>query len=146
MEPVMKETLIAEEEEEKDKKTSIKEKKKKQVKGGPEFAADELEYKLARAFNGAAFLLKSDITYREKDFEEEAKDLARMAKKYSILANILVFLDPLFLILGLFSKVKRMLERIPKKQKGTEVGGIDGDDNPPEAGGAFNLLRHNRQR
>ena len=81
------------------------------------FSFEEMQEKLARTFNGIAFLLKTDDEFKDSEFNEEAKDLVRLAEKYSILANILTFLDPLFLLLGLFSKMKIILNKVSKRKE-----------------------------
>jgi len=91
------------------------------------FSFEEMQEKLTRSFNGLAYVLKTDDEFKDSDFTEEAKDLVRLAEKYSILANILTFLDPLFLILGLFSKMKGMLKKV-QKRKETEKKEVTEDE------------------
>ena len=81
------------------------------------FSFEEMQEKLSRSFNGLAYVLKTDDEFRDSDFTEEAKDLVRLAEKYPILANVLTFLDPLFLILGLFSKMKGMLKKVSNRKE-----------------------------
>jgi len=81
------------------------------------FSFEEMQEKLSRSFNGLAYVLKTDDEFKDSDFTEEAKDLVRLAEKYPILANILTFLDPLFLLLGLFSKMKGMLKKVSKRKE-----------------------------
>jgi len=133
---------------EKEEETVIKEKKEKtpkKIKG--DYTVEEMEEKLSRLFNGSAFLLRAEITYEEKEFTQEAKDIIRLSKKYPVVNTILTFLDPLFLILGLFSKIKRLLEKLPKrKKKGGTDGDVNADYNPAEVGRTHNILRYDRQR
>jgi len=91
------------------------------------FSFEEMQEKLSRSFNGLAYVLKTDDEFKDSDFTEEAKDLVRLAEKYPILANILTFLDPLFLILGLFSKMKGMLKKV-QKRKETEKKEVTEDE------------------
>lgn len=81
------------------------------------FSFEEMQEKLSRSFNGLAYVLKTDDEFKDSDFTEEAKDLVRLAEKYPILANVLTFLDPLFLILGLFSKMKGMLKKVSNRKE-----------------------------
>jgi hypothetical protein len=79
---------------------------------------EELQQKLARSFNFIAFITKSNKSYRESDFIEEAKDLARIASKYELVTMGLTLLDPLFFLFGIFGKVNEMLkDRQPKQPK-----------------------------
>lgn len=81
------------------------------------FGYEEMQEKLARIFNALGYFLKIDVEYNNTDFEEESKDLIRLAEKYPILANVLTFLDPLFLILGLFSKMRIMLDKVKERKE-----------------------------
>lgn len=70
---------------------------------------EEAQINLTRLFNVASVLMKSRKKYKESDFVEEAKDLTRLAQKYDMIAMGLSMLAPLFLVLGLFSKVQEMM-------------------------------------
>jgi uncharacterized membrane protein len=84
---------------------------------------EELQQKLTRSFNFAAFILHSKKTYQEKDFIEEAKDLNRLASKYELINVGLTLLDPLFFLFGIFGKVSEMIkDREPKKPKTEQPG------------------------
>lgn len=108
----------------KEKEEGKKEEKRgrKPKKDAVEFSYEELQEKFSRSFNAISYFLKSDKVYKEEDFEEEAKDLSRLAKKYPILADVLTILDPLFLVLGLFSKLRVMLENAKKKKEDKKDG------------------------
>lgn len=90
---------------------------------------EELQQKMCRSFNFAAFLLKSPKTYTEDDFIEEAKDLSRLAGKYSIINTALTLLDPAFFLFGIFGKVKEMLKDRPEKP--AKETGQPADPNSP---------------
>ena len=103
---------------EKDEKdeTEIKGKRKTRETKKTDFSIEELQDKFTRLFNTIAYFWKVDNNYSDGDFLEESKDLARLAKKYPIIGDILTFLDPLFLVLGLFSKLKVMLDKVKRRK------------------------------
>jgi len=105
-------------EKEKDEKdeTEIKGKRKTRETKKTDFSIEELQDKFTRLFNTIAYFWKVDNNYSDGDFLEESKDLARLAKKYPIIGDILTFLDPLFLVLGLFSKLKVMLDKVKRRK------------------------------
>nr|APG79813.1 hypothetical protein [uncultured bacterium] len=105
-------------EKEKDEKdeTEIKGKRKTRETKKTDFSIEELQDKFTRLFNTIAYFWKVDNSYSDSDFLEESKDLARLAKKYPIIGDILTFLDPLFLVLGLFSKLKVMLDKVKRRK------------------------------
>jgi len=100
-----------------EKEETSKRKDKAQPKKRPMFTAEELQEKFARSFNAVAFFLKLDKTYSESDFTEEAKDLIRLAEKYPVIGDVLTWLDPLFLLLGLLSKINEMVQRTQERKR-----------------------------
>ena len=112
----------AEATESKKKKKSTKKKKSDQV------SFEECQVKLARIFNGVCTILGMQTRYSEEDFQEEAKDLSRLASKYDTVNQILTLLDPLFLIMGLINRASTIIQerRQQKHERGEE--GTDSND------------------
>lgn len=86
-------------------------------KKGTTFALEEMQEKFTKLFDGVSYLLKVDNEYSDDDFQEESKDLIRLAQKYPLIGDILTLLDPLFLILGIFSKLNNMFKRSSKNKQ-----------------------------
>ncbi|MBT9131453.1 MAG: hypothetical protein DDT41_01759 [candidate division WS2 bacterium] len=101
-----------------EEETTIKEKRGRKPKKTT-FTEEELQEKFAKTFSSAAFLLKVDCQYKEKDFQQESRELLRLASKNPILSDILTFLDPIFLLMGLMAKVFEMVKKV-KERKGKE--------------------------
>jgi len=110
----MKEQTTKKEDIEKEEIVKVKERKKKQK---ADFSYEEIQEKFARTFNAVTLFLKVDVEYKSEDFEEEAKDIVRMSEKYQIIGIIITFLDPLFLVLGLLSKVKNIVKKMEERKK-----------------------------
>ncbi len=76
-----------------------------------------MQEKFAKLFSSIAFLLKIEDKYTEKDFQSEAKELLRLINKNTILGNIVSFLDPLFLIVGLLAKFAEMAKKVRTRKE-----------------------------
>ncbi len=109
------------------------------------FNEAELQEKFVKVFNAAAYFLKVDLKYTEKDFETEAKELVRLTAKTPFLASLLTILDPIFLIIGLLTKIIDMAKKVKVRKDAEDVARSeqDGNNQTAETGRALNLLRHN---
>lgn len=109
--------------------------KKKRRSKMDDVSFEEAQANLTRAFNAISSLVKSGKQYKESEFVEEAKDLSRLAKKYDIVNAVLTALAPLFLVLGLFTKVRELMDAREKKKEKAKNGEADSNtDNGGAAG------------
>ncbi|MBT9145235.1 MAG: hypothetical protein DDT42_01105 [candidate division WS2 bacterium] len=125
--PKKKEIDFDKEEETKiEDETVVKKKKGKKIS----INEDEMQEKFVKTFSSIAFLLKIDANYTEKDFETESKELVRLINKNQVLANIITILDPIFLIIGLMTKVIEMAKKVKirKEQEAQARSESDGGD------------------
>lgn len=99
-------------------------------KKGTTFALEEIQEKFTKLFDGLSYFLKIDNDYEDSDFQEESKDLIRLSQKYPLVGDILTLLDPLFLVLGLFSKLNTMFKK-SAKVRGEQQEHKGGDGHNP---------------
>jgi len=99
--------------------TTIKEKKPSSNKKKPirAFTVEEVQHILYKLFNGVSALMKVDERFALGDFENEAKDLILWAEKSTVIFMVLHYLTPLFFILGIFTKVKRISDAFGRKKQ-----------------------------
>lgn len=88
---------------------------------------EELQQKLSRTMNFISFVTKSQKSFTENDFCEEAKDLARLSVKYETVSSIISLLDPLFFLFGMVSKFKDILAARPTKKDQPEPAATSAD-------------------
>ncbi len=128
--------------------TIIKKKEKKSKKVS--FNEVELQEKFVKVFNATAYFLKVEAKYTEKDFETEAKELVRLTAKTPFLASLLAILDPIFLVIGLLTKIIDIAKKV-KSRKDAEAleearSEEDGGDKTSEPRTTHNILWHDRER
>jgi len=90
------ETPVAQEE------TAIKKRRGRPPK--TDFSVEEVQEKFSMLFNAIAFTTRVEREYNPGEFYEEAKDVTRLSQKYPVVAIVLTWLDPLFLVLNLTKK------------------------------------------
>lgn len=88
------------------------------------FTSQEIAEKLHILFEGMAKILRYEYEYGPEDFEQESRALVRLTDKVPIVGQIIMFFDPILIVLGLVSKwgaLRKKVEKEGKQNAGTNV-------------------------
>lgn len=87
------------------------------AKKGDAIAAEECTQRIHQSYGLIGKLFRSSKTRRETDFKEEGAMLSRLSEKYAIVAFILKWLDPIFFVVGIWTKFSEHADETIARRK-----------------------------